>query len=309
MSSHTAFGPIISAQALHERLQATPGEGQQPRLVVVDCSFDLMNPSAGHEQYLQNHIPGALYAHLDQDLSQKDPAKGPTASGGRHPLPTREQFASTLGQWGIDDPNTQVVAYDRNGNMVGGRLWWMLQWCGHAQVAVLDGGWAAWTAAGFPTEAGPVAHGDVSAPGLKTGAATPYPLSPALVQLVSASDVLQQLGSAQQTLIDARANPRFKGDVEPLDPAAGHIPGALNRPFSDNFNAQSLYHAPEALRATFDNLLGTRPASSVVLHCGSGVSAIPNLIAMKLAGYPTPALFAGSWSEWCSDPSRPVAKG
>ena len=300
MSSHTAFGPIISVQALHERLQSPQGGSLEPRLVVVDCSFDLMNPSAGYEQYLQHHIPGALYAHLDQDLSQKDPSKGPTASGGRHPLPTREQFAHTLGQWGIDNPNTQVVVYDRNGNMVGGRLWWMLQWCGHAPVAVLDGGWAAWTAAGLHTESDPAAGG---------GAATPYPLAPALVQLVGASDVLQQLGSAQQTLIDARANPRFKGEMEPLDPAAGHIPGALNRPFADNFNAQGLYHAPEALRATFDNLLGSRPASSVVLHCGSGVSAIPNLIAMKLAGYPTPALFAGSWSEWCSDPSRPVAKG
>jgi thiosulfate/3-mercaptopyruvate sulfurtransferase len=296
---NTSFGPIISAQALHALMANPSHSGPDSRLVVIDCSFDLGKPEVGRAQHLQVRIPGALYADLDRDLSQKEPAPGLAASGGRHPLPMREQFATTLGQWGVT-PDTRVVVYDRNGNMVGGRLWWMLKWCGHANVAVLDGGLGAWAAAGYANESGPAPEPQPAAD---------YPLEAPLVALVSAAQVFEKLGHNDQTLIDARATPRFKGEVEPLDPAAGHIPGALNRPFSDNFDANGLYHSPQTLRQTFDQLLGSRAPESVVLHCGSGVSAIPNLIAMTLAGYPTPALFAGSWSEWCSDATRPVAKG
>lgn len=294
---NTPFGPVISVSALQQGLLQAQESGARPSWVVVDCSFDLMNPAAGRAQHAQVRIPGALYADLDDDLSQKDPSS-PAASGGRHPLPTREQFAKKLGEWGIK-PDTRVVVYDRNGNMVGGRLWWMLQWCGHAHVAVLDGGLSAWLAAGLPSESGP--------PAPPTPAPS-YALHPPRVQLVTAEQVAQDLGKSTQTIIDARATPRFRGDVEPLDPAAGHIPGALNRPFSDNFTVEGVYHAPEVLRTAFDQLLGQRDPATVVLQCGSGVSAVPNIIAMTLAGYPTPALFAGSWSEWCSDPARPVAK-
>lgn len=300
---NTSFGPIISAQSLHTLMESTSHSGVDSPVVVIDCSFDLAKPEAGRSQYLQARIPGALYADLDRDLSQKETADtpfiGPAASGGRHPLPSREQFAKTLGRWGIHT-HTRVVVYDRNGNMIGGRLWWMIKWCGHTEVAVLDGGLGAWTAEGYASEMGPTSE---------PRAVPDYPLKAPLVTLVSAGQVLEQLGHSHQTLIDARATPRFKGEVEPLDPAAGHIPGALNRPFSDNFDANGLYQSPQALRQAFDQLLGSRTPESVVLHCGSGVSAIPNLIAMTLAGYPTPALFAGSWSEWCSDPTRPVAKG
>lgn len=271
-------------------------QDQRAPLLVVDCTADLMQPAAGHEAFLAEHIPGARHADLDHDLSAHGAADA--ASGGRHPLPTREAFAAWLRQIGLQN-DTQVVVYDRNGMNYCGRLWWMLKWAGHDAAAVLDGGLAAWRAAGGALEAGPAASRTPSS----------WTLQPPLRELVSADAVHAALQQTGQTLIDARAEPRFRGEVEPLDPVAGHIPGALNRPFARNLSADGHFKPAAVLRAEFDALLAGRDPASVVHQCGSGVSAVPNLLAMELAGLGPTRLFAGSWSEWCRDPSRPVEQG
>ncbi len=275
------------------------------RLMVFDCSFDLMNPAAGEEQYRQAHIPGAVYAHLDNALSDKGTpdASGKyhphpdAASGGRHPLPAREKFAIWLSSVGFAN-DMQAVVYDRNGANYCGRLWWMLKWAGHEAVAALDGGLQAWQAAG----------GEVRGGTEPSHFQSNFELKAPLRRLATSDDVLRGLGGAQ-TIVDARATPRFKGEVEPLDPVAGHIPGALNRPFASNLGADGRFKPVAQLRQEFEQLLAGRDPATVVHHCGSGVSAVPNVIAMELAGLGQPALYAGSWSEWCSDPKRPVEKG
>ena len=264
-------------------------------LLVFDGSFDLMQPSAGHAQYLQQHIVGALHADLDQHLSTHDAHI--SVNKGRHPLPQREVFAQWLNRMGLHN-DTQVVVYDRNGMNYCGRLWWMLKWCGHEAVAVLDGGLQAWLSAG-----GATASGEETPP-----ASGSFRLQPPLVQLVDTARVAAQLNDPQQTLIDARGAPRYRGEVEPLDPVAGHIPGALNRPFNSNLNEHGFFKSAAQLRAEFEQLLGTRAASSVVHHCGSGVSAVPNVLAMEVAGLGRTALYAGSWSEWCNTPGLPCEK-
>ena len=260
---------------------------------VLDARFDLARPDAGAEAFLAGHIPGAQYVHLDRDLSAKGDV--PALCGGRHPLPTREHFAATVARFGIT-PATPVVVCDAQGGMFAARVWWMLRWIGHTAVAVLDGGVAAWTAAGGTLETGAARSPEPAAD---------YPLSPEAGQRVITADALQaQLGRV--TLIDARAPERYRGDVEPLDPVAGHIPGALNRPFNANLGADGRFQAPETLRAAFTPLLG---AGEVVHQCGSGVTACHNLLAMEVAGLPAATLYAGSWSEWCRDGRRPVARG
>ncbi|MDD5030073.1 MAG: sulfurtransferase [Rhodoferax sp.] len=270
-------------------------------LLVFDCSFELSQPAAGDAQYEQAHLAGALRADLDRDLS----AHGATdaASGGRHPLPAREKFATWLGAMGVT-PDTQVVTYDRQGMVYCGRLWWMLKWLGHNAVAVLDGGFAAWQTAGGSVESGSAAV-NTSA----TVHVSNYPFAHDGYALAATSDVAKNLGKPGQTLLDARGAVRFRGESEPLDPVAGHIPGALNRVFSANLDAQGFFKSREQLRSEFDALLAGRDPATVVHQCGSGVSAVPNLLAMELAGYGPTALYAGSWSEWCSDPSRPMAQG
>lgn len=284
--SHTT---LISASELH----ALAASGKP--MMVFDCSFDLAAPGAGEQGYLGGHIPGAVYAHLDKALSAG--TEDPRASGGRHPLPTREAFANWLSSIGFAN-GMQAVVYDRNGSAFCGRLWWMLKWLGHDAVAVLDGGLQAWTQAG-----GSLAQGNEQA-----RAATHFRVDEPLRQLATAQQVLHHLGMPDQTLIDARATPRYRGEVEPLDPVAGHIPGALNRPFTDNFGPDGRFKSPETLRAEFLTLLAGRDPGSVVNHCGSGVTANPNVLALELAGLGKAALFAGSWSEWCSDATRPVEK-
>ena len=265
-------------------------------LLIIDCTADLMNPAAGLQQFQGAHLPGAVHADLDHDLSAHGAADA--ASGGRHPLPRREVFAQRLRQIGLRT-DTQVVVYDRNGLNFCGRLWWMLKWAGHEAVAVLDGGLAAWMASGGAVENGPATP----------RAPSDWTLQPPLRELVTAADVLAHLDQPDQTLIDARAAPRYRGEVEPLDPVAGHIPGALNRPFGLNLDEQGRFKPADTLRAEFEALLAGRDPASVVHQCGSGVSALPNLLAMEVAGFAPTRLFAGSWSEWCRDPSRPVAKG
>ncbi len=276
-----------------ERLRALMTQGAPLRL--FDCSADLMNPELGRHQYLEAHIPAAQHADLNRDLSDKTGAAD-AASGGRHPLPSREKFAAWLRAAGVSN-DTQVVVYDRQGANFCGRLWWMLKWCGHEAVAMLDGGLQAWQQAGGAPSQGAES---AAAPGH-------FRLGPALAVLKSRSDVAQALAS--QTIIDARAAARYRGEVEPLDPVAGHIPGALNRPFQSNLDAAGRFLPAAQLRQEFEALLAGHDPASVVHHCGSGVSAIPNLIAMEIAGLGRSALYAGSWSDWCQDTSLPVARG
>lgn len=278
-------------------LQALYASGDP--VMVFDCSFDLMTPDTGTTQFAQAHIPGAVHMHLDHDLSDKS-GQGQAASGGRHPLPSREAFAQCLRSKGFRN-GMQAVVCERQGANYCGRLWWMLKWCGHEAVAVLDGGVNAWQAAGGALETGTPAR-SVPEPG-------DFALAPALVQMASAQQVAQALGRPTQTVLDARATPRYKGEMEPLDPVAGHIPGALNRPFTDNFLPDGRFRPAAELRSAFDALLAGRPAHTVVHQCGSGVSAVPNLLAMEIAGLGRTTLFPGSWSEWCNTPGLPCALG
>lgn len=281
----------ISAPALAAALKESNTAGA-PRLLVIDCRFDLMAPAWGREAFVQQHLPGAQYFSLDDDLSGAH-----TGRNGRHPLPTVQAFAQRLGQAGID-ADTHVVAYDQGALMMAARLWWMLRWLGHDKVQVLDGGLPAWLAAGLPTESGPAKHQEPRN----------YLATPRAEMLVLADEVQARLGQGQQRLIDARAPERYRGEIEPLDRVPGHIPGALNRPFTSNVE-QGLLHSPERLRADFTPLLQGFAAEQVVHTCGSGVSAAANVLAMEEAGLTGSRLYAGSWSEWSSDPERPVETG
>jgi len=291
---------LITAQQLKALMDA------KARLMVFDCTSDLMDPASGEKQYLQAHIPGAVFAHLDDALSDKgqpdvDGQVHPhadAASGGRHPLPSREKFAMWLSGVGFAN-DMQAVVYDRNGANYCGRLWWMLKWAGHDAVAVLDGGLQAWQAAGYGVRAGTEPSHFQSN----------FEVGTPLRRLAVPDEVGQRLGQPGPAPVDGRVPPRFRGEVEPLDPIAGHIPGALNRPFAQNVGADGRFKPAEQLRAEFDALLAGRDPQGVVMYCGSGVSAVPNVLAMELAGLKPAGLYAGSWSEWCRDPSRPVARG
>jgi thiosulfate/3-mercaptopyruvate sulfurtransferase len=277
-----------------EQLQDLQARGAP--LMVFDCSFDLGKPELGGQQYREAHIPGALHANLDHHLSVQP---GDTAaSGGRHPLPSREKFAAWLASIGFTN-DMQAVVYDRNGANYCGRLWWMLKWLGHDAVAVLDGGLQAWQAGG-----GKVANGEESA-----RPASSFALAPSRVALVDTRTVAARLDDPAQTIIDARGGPRYRGEVEPLDPIAGHIPGALNRPFMDNLGPDGKFKPAAQLRSEFEAVLAGRDPAAVVHQCGSGVSAVPNLLAMQVAGLGATALYAGSWSEWSNTPGLPTRQG
>ncbi len=273
---------------LPERLIAALAAGAAP--MIVDCSFDLADPGAGERAFEQGHLPGAIYAHLDREL-----AGAKTGRNGRHPLPARADWADTLARLGVT-PARAVVLYDAQGGMYAARAWWMLLWAGHRAVSVLDGGLPAWKAAGGALESGAVRP--VAAP-------APYPLGESLVAAVDADALLKSLGRV--TLLDARAGERYRGEVEPLDKRAGHIPGARSRFFKDNLDAQGRFKPVAELRAAF-TAFGATPAQ-VVHQCGSGVTACHNLLAMEVAGLPGSVLYPGSWSEWSADPARPVAVG
>ena len=278
------YRTLIDAPALIARL------ADHLPTVLLDCRFDLLRPEAGEASYLAAHLPGAVYAHLDRDLS--GPKNG---RNGRHPLPDRAAFAARTGAWGIA-PGVQVVAYDGEGGPFAARAWWLLRWLGHEAVAVLDGGRAAWRAAGGAIEAGPV----------QPVAQPPYPAPPApAMPTVDADALLARLGRVR--LLDARSEERFRGEFEPLDPVAGRIPSATLRSFSDNLQPDGCFKPAAALRAEFDRL--ATPPSEVVHQCGSGVTACHNLLAMAHAGLEGSALYPGSWSEWCADPARPIALG
>ena len=282
------YTTLISVQQLKE-LQAS-GKA----FMVFDCTGDLMKPEMADVLFDTVHIEGAQQAHLDRNLS----THGATAlNGGRHPLPARETVAAWLGGLGFQN-HMQAVVYDRNGANYCGRLWWMLKWLGHDAVAVLDGGLQAWQASGGAVASGPAAKGN----------AIGFDLKPALREWLSTAQLAPQVGHPTLTIIDARAAARYRGEMEPLDPVAGHIPGALNRPFNQNLNAEGFFKSPDVLRAEFESLLAGRDPSTVVHHCGSGVSTVPNILAMELAGLGVTRLYPGSWSEWCNTPDVPCAK-
>ena len=262
-------------------------------VLVVDCRFELSNPASGARDYAQGHVPGAIYASLDRDLSDLSRQ----AEGlGRHPLPLETAFSALLSRWGWRG-GMQVVAYDATGGaLAAARLWWLLRLTG-IPAAVLDGGWAAWTAAGKPVERGE------PAPRPRSDVSLRYDASQLLLDHRAVAD------GASGQLLDARGAPRYRGDTEPLDRAAGHVPGALNRPFADNLDANGHFKPAVQLRAEFTAVLGATEPAHVVHMCGSGVTACHNLLAMEHAGLHGSRLYAPSWSGWVSDPSRPVATG
>ena len=272
-----------------EALSASLGD---PDVVVVDCRFELGDPEAGERAYLGGHIRGAVYAHLERDLSDLGKPKS-----GRHPLPEAAQLCARLGRWGIDK-NSAVVVYDAADGAYAARLWWLLRTLGHEQVALLDGGLSAWTAAGGALEK------SVPRPDAKT-----YTARYNVRRLASIAVLAARMASQNGTLIDARAPERFRGEIEPIDRVAGHIPGASNRHYARNLNSTGRFKSAEVLRIEFDQVLESHQPSDAVHMCGSGVSACHNLLAMEHAGLEGSRLYVGSWSEWISDPARPIARG
>lgn len=288
MSIDTLYSTLISPAALAPHLS-------DPNWVVLDCRHDLAQPEAGRAAYAAGHIPQAQFAHLEQDLSDMRANSGGPFRG-RHPLPQRQALLQTVRGWGINN-GSQVVAYDAQGGTFAARLWWLLRWLGHVRVAVLNGGLPAWQEAGFAlTDAVPMQR----RPGTLQE-------RPPLTAVVHAEEVQANLASAKYTVVDARAPDRFRGENETLDPVGGHIPGARNRFFKDNLQADGRFKPGAQLRAEFEPLIKT-PATAI-MQCGSGVSACHNLLALEIAGLPGAALYPGSWSEWCADPARPVARG
>ena len=282
--------PLITAASLRALLASGSP------LLLCDCSFDLADPGAGARAHVLRHLPGAIYLNLDDDLSA--PKSGAQPGRGRHPLPGREAFAERLAALGCQD-DLPVVAYDGAGGMYAARLWWMLRWAGHAAVQVLDGGLAAWDAAGGALQGGPV-------PARARGRFT---LRPALTRAVDFAEVLAGLGRGSRLIVDARAPDRFRGENETLDPVGGHIPGAVNRCFRDNLGPDGGFQSPEALRLQWSGLMAGRSPADLVMQCGSGVTACHNLLALESAGLGGAALYPGSWSEWCAQPLAPVATG
>jgi thiosulfate/3-mercaptopyruvate sulfurtransferase len=269
-------------------LQANLGN---PQLAVMDCRYYLSEPERGHQEYLEAHIPGAVYLHMDRDLSGEI-IPGKT---GRHPLPDSQIFAARLSSWGIDE-TIQVVAYDNSGGGMAARLWWMLRWLGHDRAAVLNGDWRAWVKDGFPVEAG-----ENTRPS-KEFHACEHP-----EYLVDSVFVEQVRGDDDFLLLDARSPERFWAMKEPVDGKAGHIPGAVTAPFALNLDKDGYFLEPASLRERYENLLNGLPPEQVIVYCGSGVTSNHNIIAMVEAGFEMPKLYAGSWSEWITDPDRPVA--
>jgi thiosulfate/3-mercaptopyruvate sulfurtransferase len=312
------FQTLIDVRALGDLL-----DQRQPAvspLAIIDCRFDLMNPQAGRLAFASGHIPGARYADLNRDLS------GPiTARSGRHPLPAPEALAHRLTGWGVGE-QTQVIVYDDANGSFAARLWWLLRWLGHSSVAVLDGGFKAWTAAGGAVEAAPASsdattHFDAgpnaaiattATAATATDSTTPAaPFAPRADPLawLSTDQVVAALRNPATALVDARAPQRYAGAAEPIDPVAGHIPGATNHPFTDNLDADGRFlPAAELRRRWLAHLAGKRPRDLVAM-CGSGVTACHNLLALEVAGLAGAKLYAGSWSEWVRDPERPVARG
>jgi thiosulfate/3-mercaptopyruvate sulfurtransferase len=279
------YTTLLPAEVLKGRLG-------DPGWVILDVRHDLFDLAAGLRAYEAGHVPGAQFASIDNDLSG---AK--TGRNGRHPLPARDALIKRFRAWGIGN-DSQVVAYDAQGGQFAARLWWLARWLGHRRVAVLDGGWPAWLAAGGTTETVVTTR----APGHFSAGAS-------LVGVVTADAVLAALGEPNQLLLDARMPERYRGEQEPIDPVAGHIPGALNRPWQHNLAPDQRFKSASELKADFSTLMGGRTSGVVTHQCGSGVTACHNVLAMEVAGLPDSALYAGSWSEWIADAARPIRTG
>ncbi|MEZ7911979.1 MAG: sulfurtransferase [Propionivibrio sp.] len=262
-----------------------------PNWRIIDVRHQLSDVGYGRRVYAENHLPGALFLHLDDDLSGEK-----TGRNGRHPLPDFDAMRRTFGRCGIT-PETQVVVYDDAGGMVAGRLWWMLRWLGHERVALLDGGFGQWVKEGRPLD-----------PVVPIVAPVDFVGAPRDGWTVDAAEVLANLGNLERCVIDARGPDRFRGENETIDPVGGHIPGARNRFFGRNLGEDGLFRPADELRREFVELLDGLPPEQAILQCGSGVSACLNLLAMERAGLPGAKLYPGSWSEWCSDPARPVER-
>ena len=279
------FTTLIDAGTLSSQLE-------RDDLAVFDCRSELGNPRWGEAEYALSHLPGAQYLHLDRDLSSAI-----TPTSGRHPLPDPETFARRLGELGVG-PDSQIVAYDQGNGAYAARLWWLARWIGHRHVAVLDGGFAAWRAAGMPVDQ---ARRAVRARSM------PVAVDERAAVDSQAIDALRQRPGS--LLVDARGANRFAGRDETIDPVAGHVPGARNLPFTGNLGADGRFLSADGLRVRFETLLGSRPPSGLVAMCGSGVTACHNLLALEHAGLGGGRLYAGSWSEWIRDPRRPIATG
>jgi thiosulfate/3-mercaptopyruvate sulfurtransferase len=264
----------------------------EPDWLLIDCRFDLARPEAGEAAYRAGHIPNAIYAHLDRDL-----AAPITPASGRHPLPDPQKFAVTLGKWGMT-PTTQVVAYDADSGAYAARLWWLLRWVGHSAVAVLNGGFKAWTEARLPTS--------TAIPERKP---TRFDVRPNRDAWLDASTVADRVARPDWRLLDARAPERFAGEVEPIDSVAGHVPGARNHPFSTNLGSDGRFAPAAELRKRFEQSQAGVADDHTIVMCGSGVTACHLLLALEVAGKRGAKLYAGSWSEWIRDASRPIEKG
>ncbi len=279
------FTTLIDPAALAPHLD-------DPAWIVIDCRFDLTDPARGEQQYLDAHIPGAPYAHLDRDLSGNT-----DGTNGRHPLPSADQMRERFGRLGVA-PGRQVVAYDADTGIYASRLWWMLRYLGHDLVAVLDGGFARWAREGRPTEGG-----------VEPIAPTTFVGTPRDDSRVTVADVRAGLTDPARLLVDARTSDRYRGIGETLDKVGGHIPGAAHFFWQQNLTGEKTFKAAAELREVWDAFLAGRDPSSVVMYCGSGVTACTNLLAMEHAGLRGARLYAGSWSEWSQDPERPMAVG
>lgn len=292
--------PLISAEALGHLLADSPN-----RVRVFDVRHDLVDHAAGRRAYDASHIPGAI--HIDHETEL---AAAKTGKNGRHPLPQPDVFAAHMATLGVT-PDTHVVAYDASGGMYAAHLWWMLKWIGHRKVQVLDGGWQAWVTAGLTQQTETPADQSLTQPAENAAAqpASTTAFGTGTMGAVDADAVLANLRKPAFTVLDARAAPRYRGEVEPMDPVAGHIPGALNRPNTGNLGEDGRFKSADTLREEYLALLNGVPAEQVVHQCGSGITATHNLLAMEVAGLSGSRLYPGSWSEWVSDPSRPVAKG
>lgn len=272
-----------------------------PSWRVLDVRHDLTNHAAGIDAFRQSRIPGALFLDFETQLAGVH-----TGTNGRHPLPVRDDFAAVIAQAGIGD-DTQVVVVDASGGMYAARLWWMLRWIGHDKVAVLDGGFPAWQAEGHPVDQ--LALDVDAARRLPGPGANTLSIRPPLVDSVDVDAVVDNLTQPAFAVLDARAAARYRGEVEPMDPVAGHIPGALNRPYTENLGADQRFKPAEQLREAFSGVLAGRSPQYIVHQCGSGATACHNLLAMEVAGLSGSRLYPGSWSEWCADETRPVARG
>lgn len=294
------FTTLIDAESLRKLLDesAASEPAAAGATVILDCRFDLGDAGAGRRAYSTAHIPGARHADLNRDL-----ASPVTPSSGRHPLPERGTLRGFFASLGIGD-HSQVIVYDETNGSFAARAWWLLRWLGHREVAVLDGGFKAWIAAGGAVEAGEPPPKSARGVVGFTGAGDLQPDG-----FATTADVLRALDDPERLLVDARAPERYAGTVEPIDPVAGHVPGAVNHPFTGNLEPDGRFlPAPELRRRWLERLGGTLPAN-VTLMCGSGVTACHNLLAMEVAGLPGAHLYAGSWSEWIRNPERPVARG